>query len=350
MSRENSLRSTLFGIFLMISVAISPLVTAQQTSVTATILTEWVDDGNGNITHGYRIVLSQSLSFGELDELAGVILHEDVDGNSIGDWAMDWTGGNNTEVSRTGNSTLEGKEEITIEVWQIGWCSPSSLLGSRTIHVTIWNEPLSDHEITRVTNWHLVQSSVNFTESESWDLTFTGQGWQERIGDVLESNELGSGTLAIQESTEGGTGTVAILLWLDTVWLNETVNGMDLQSQVFEMRGNGTIGVNNSEDGVDTEIFGNVVNSYIIRSLDQGVVEEQLRIEANGGIHLSSEGGGETMEANGTLALLLIETQDLDGQRILSNTEFEGMADMEIHGEDYHMDLDINQIINRERW
>ena len=350
MSRENSLRSTLFGIFLMISVAISPLVTAQQTSVTATILTEWVDDGNGNITHGYRIVLSQSLSFGELDELSVVLLHEDVDGNSIGDWAMDWTGGNNTELSFTVNSTLDWKDEITIEVWQNGCCSPSSLLGSRTIHVTIWNEPLSDHEITRVTNWHLVQSSVNFTESESWDLTFTGQGWQERIGDVLESNELGSGTLAIQESTEGGTGTVAILLWLDTVWLNETVNGMDLQSQVFEMRGNGTIGVNNSEDGVDTEIFGNVVNSYIIRSLDQGVVEEQLRLEANGGIHLSSEGGGETMEANGTLALLLIETHDLDGQRILSNTEFEGMADMEIHGEDYHMDLDINQIINRERW
>ena len=143
---------------------------------------------------------------------------------------------------------------------------------------------------------------------------------------------------------------MAILLWLDTVWLNETVNGMDLQSQIFEMRGNGTIGVNNSEDGVDTEIFGNVVNSYIIRSLARGVVEEQLRLEANGGIHLYSEGGGETMEANGTLALLLIETHDLDGQRILSNTEFEGTADMEIHGEDYHMDLDINQIINRERW
>ena len=56
------------------------------------------------------------------------------------------------------------------------------------------------------------------------------------------------------------------------------------------------------------------------------------------------------MEANGTLALLLIETHDIDGQRILSNTEFEGTADMEIDSDDYHMDLDINQIINRERW
>ncbi len=349
MSEKNSVRSSLFGILLMLIVGLSPLVTAQQ-SVSATILTEWVDDGNDNITHGYRIVLSESLSFSELDELAVTITHDDVDGNAIGNWAMDWTGGNNTELSLTVNSTLNWKDEITVEVWQNGCCSPSSIIGSRTIKVTIWNEPLSDHEITRVTNWNLIQNSINFTASESWNLTFIGQGWQQRTGDILESNELGSGTLSIEESTEGGTGTVAILLWLDTVWLNETVNGMDLQSQIFEMRGNGTIGLNNSEDGVDTEIFGNVVNSYIIRSLDQGIVEEQLRLEANGGIHLYSEGGGETMEANGTLALLLIETHDLDGQRILSNTEFEGTVDMEMNSEDYHMDLDINQIINRERW
>ena len=350
MSEEKSVRSSLFGILLMLIVALSPLVTAQQNSVSATILTEWVDDGNDNITNGYRIVLSESLPFSELDELAVTVSHDDADGNSIGDWAMDWTGGNNTELSFTVNSTLNWKDEITVEVWQNDCCNPSVLLGSRTIEVTIWNEPLSDHEITRVTNWHLIQNSVNFTDSESWDLTFIGQGWQQRTGNTLESNELGSGTLAIEESMDGGTGTIAIVLWLDTVWLNETVNGMDLQSQVFEMRGNGTIGLNSSDDGVDTEIFGNVVNSYIIRSLDQGVVEEQLRIEANGGIHLSSEGGGETMEANGTLALLLIETHDIDGERILMNSEFEGTADMDIRGEDYQMDLDISQILSRERW
>ena len=70
MSEEKSVRSSLFGILLMFIVALSPLVTAQQNSVSATILTEWVDDGNDNITHGYRIVLSESLSFSELDELA----------------------------------------------------------------------------------------------------------------------------------------------------------------------------------------------------------------------------------------------------------------------------------------
>ena len=349
MTNQQSSRNCLFGVLLMLTVAISPIVSAQNT-VSANILTEWVDDGAGNATHGYRIVLDQSLSFSELDELSVTVLHTDADDNEIGNWAFDWSGGNNTELGFVVNSTLNWKDQVTIEVWQNDCCNPSVMIGSRNIQVTIWNEPLSDHEITRVTNWNLVQDTVNFTDSESWALDFIGQGWQQRTGDVLVSNELGTGMLSIEESTEGGTGTVAIMLWLDTVWLNETVDGMELQSQIFEMRGNGTIGINSSEDGVNTEIFGNVVNSYIIRSLDQGVVEEQVRIEANGGLQMSSEGGGESMLANGTLALLLVEVHDIDGQRVLSNTEFEGTADMVMTGDDYEMDLDINQIISRERW
>ena len=349
MTNQQSSRNCLFGVLLMLTVAISPIVSAQNT-VSANILTEWVDDGTGKRTHGYRIVLDQSLSFSELDELSVTVLHTDADDNEIGNWAFDWSGGNNTELGFVVNSTLNWKDQVTIEVWQNDCCNPSVMIGSRNIQVTIWNEPLSDHEITRVTNWNLVQDTVNFTDSESWALDFIGQGWQQRTGDVLVSNELGTGMLSIEESSEGGTGTVAIMLWLDTVWLNETVNGMELQSQIFEMRGNGTIGINNSEDGVNTEIFGNVVNSYIIRSLDQGVVEEQVRIEANGGLQMSSEGGGESMLANGTLALLLVEVHDIDGQRVLSNTEFEGTADMVMTGDDYEMDLDINQIISRERW
>ena len=349
MSEAKSSRNGIICVLLLLLVSATPFAGAQGT-LSADILTEWVDDGSGNITHGYRIVLDQSLSFSELDELAVTVLHTDVDDNEIGNWAIDWTGGNNTELSFVVNSTLDWKDQVTIEVWQNDCCNPSVMIGSRNIQVTIWNEPLSDHEITRVTNWNLVQDTVNFTDSESWALDFIGQGWQQRTGDVLVSNELGTGMLSIEESTEGGTGTVAIMLWLDTVWLNETVNGMELQSQIFEMRGNGTIGINSSEDGINTEIFGNVVNSYIIRSLDQGIVEEQIRIEANGGLEMSSEGGGESMQANGTLALLLVEVHDIDGQRVLSNTEFEGTADMIMTGDDYEMDLDINQIISRERW
>ena len=69
MSEEKSVRSNLFGMLLMLSVALSPLAGAQVSGVSATILTEWVDDGNDTIPHGYRIVLSESLSFSELAEL-----------------------------------------------------------------------------------------------------------------------------------------------------------------------------------------------------------------------------------------------------------------------------------------
>ena len=196
MTNQQSSQNCLFGVLLMLTVAISPIVSAQNT-VSADILTEWVDDGTGNITHGYRIVLDQSLSFSELDELSVTVLHTDLDDNEIGNWALDWTGGNNTELSFTVNSTLDWKDQVTIEVWQNDCCNPSVMIGSRHIQVTIWNEPLSDHEITRVTNWNLVQDTVNFTDSESWALDFVGQGWQQRTGDVLVSNELGTGMLSI---------------------------------------------------------------------------------------------------------------------------------------------------------
>ena len=51
MTNQQSSRNCLFGVLLMLTVAISPIVSAQNT-VSADILTEWVDDGTGNITHG----------------------------------------------------------------------------------------------------------------------------------------------------------------------------------------------------------------------------------------------------------------------------------------------------------
>ena len=205
MSEAKSPRNGIVCVLLLLLVSATPFAGAQG-AVSADILTEWVDDGTGNITHGYRIVLDQSLSFSELDELSVTVLHTDAADNEIGNWALDWSGGNNTELGFVVNSTLNWKDQVTIEVWQNDCCNPSVMIGSRTIQVTIWNEPLSDHEITRVTNWNLVQDTVNFTDSESWALDFIGQGWQQRTGDVLVSNELGTGMLSIEESTEGGTG------------------------------------------------------------------------------------------------------------------------------------------------
>ena len=339
-----SVRSSLFGALLLLCTLCLPFAAAED-PLSASIETNWADDGAGNQTHAYRVVLSESLDFAELAELSVDISHTAANGTLLLDESRDWAGGNDTTLDLVLNTSLTWKDEITIEV-----LDGTTTIGLRILDVTIWNEPMADHEITRTTTWHMTHSQVNFTESETWDLVFSGQGWQKRTGDLLEANELGMGSLTINESLDGGTGTVGILILLDTVWLNETSLGNVLQTQIFEMRGNGSIEMLTNNDGTDMEIQGNVVNSDIIRELDLGVVTESLRLEANGDLSMSSSGGGEWMEANGTLALLLLETVDVDGVRTLQNTEFEGNADMTMHGEDYDMNLEIDQIINHERW
>ncbi|MEE2811676.1 MAG: choice-of-anchor X domain-containing protein [Candidatus Thermoplasmatota archaeon] len=345
MTDSNHSISTLFGIFLMLAVVFSPLVTADDppASLSADILTDWTDDGTGNVTHAYRIVLSESVSFSELDFLNVSINHENASGDTVGAWIINWTGGNNTELHILLNTTINWKDEIDISVDYDG-----TIIGVRNIVVTIWNEPLSDHEITRTTNIGMIHQASNMTANESWDLNFIGQGWQQRIGDSLEANELGTGTLAIQESIDGGT--VSILMWLSTIWLNESTVGVDLQSQVFEMYGNGTLEMHSNNDGIQMDVAAQVVNSHIVRNWAAGVVEERLRLEASGNLSLNSSGGGEWMEADGNLALLLVETHDVDGVRILSNNEFEATADMTIHSDDSHIELDVQELINRERW
>ena len=312
-------------------------------SLSADILTDWTDDGTGNITHAYRIVLSEELDFADLNNLSVSIEHENASGENVGTWTLDWTGGNNTELRVVLPTEINWKDEIDISVSYDG-----GEIGSRTVLVTIWNEPMSDHEITRTTLMQMDHEASNSSASESYSLNFVGQGWQERVGDNLESNELGTGTLAINESIEGGT--VSILMSLSTVWLNETTVGIDLQSQIFEMHGNGTLELHTNNDGMNVEVAAQVVNSYIVRNWIDGVVEEKLRLEASGNLSLDSTEGGDTITADGALSLLLLETHDIDGQRVLENTEFQATADMVIDSSDSHMTLDVDQLIMEERW
>ncbi|MDP6906261.1 MAG: hypothetical protein QF440_02465 [Candidatus Thalassarchaeaceae archaeon] len=333
------------GVLLLSIVSLSPIILADPASesLTAEILTDWVDDGSGNTTHAYRIVLSESVDFANLEKLNVSVNHHNASGELVGLWQFNWTGGNNTELRIMLNSEINWKDEVEIVVLY-----DDAEIGNRMIVVTIWNEPLSDHEITRTTLIQMTHEAINATASESYTLNFIGQGWQSRVGESLESNELGTGTLEINESIDGGT--ISIVLWLSTVWLNESTVGVELQSQVFEMYGNGTLEMHTSDDGMDIDVYGQVVNSHIVRNWVEGVVEEKLRIEASGNLSLEESGGGEFMEADGDLALFLIETHDIDGQRILSNTEIEATADMVIHSDDAHLELDVQQLIQRERW
>ena len=61
---------------------------------------------------------------------------------------------------------------------------------SRSLTVTNWNQPIEDHEVTRETVW-----ALEGLDSDNQNIDFEGRGCQKRQGDILESNELGNGSL-----------------------------------------------------------------------------------------------------------------------------------------------------------
>ena len=82
-------------------------------------------------------------------------------------------------------------------------------------------------------------SIANGSDSESYELDFAGQGWQKRTAQVLEHNELGNGTLVVNETADDTN--MVITLQLTRIWLNETMVGAELESQMFEMVGAGNL-------------------------------------------------------------------------------------------------------------
>ena len=110
------------------------------------------------------------------------------------------------------------------------------------------------------TDWTLRHVLENETTNE-YLLDFSGQGWQERSEGVLIHDELGSGNLTIDETTEDGAN-IYIALNLNRIWLNETMEGSELTSQIFEMAGTGNMTVTNQEDGENTTIQASVCLLY----------------------------------------------------------------------------------------
>ncbi len=98
---------------------------------------------------------------------------------------------------------------------------------SRSLSITNWNQPISDHEITRETSW-----SVSGIEDNHQGISFEGRGWQKRSGSLLESNELGNGTLFLDLSNDSSGGLID--LDLDRIWLNETYDGIECSDRCLD--------------------------------------------------------------------------------------------------------------------
>ena len=144
---------------------------------------------------------------------------------------------------------------------------------------------MADHEITRETTWNM-----DGAEQDN-SIDFEGRGWQKRTGDILESNELGNGTLLL-DSMDGTQGLM-LALNLETIWLNETYDGVELLNQDFEMRGNGSLFLNTTEEGdegnsgfsVDVDVH----EVLVLRSWQEDSSTERFLIDGTG--WLSFNGG-----------------------------------------------------------
>ena len=236
------------------------------------------------------------------------------------------------------NTSLSYGDIITIQAEDV----------TRSLTVGIWGQPIADHEVTLNSQWEMDQQWENENGTQAYLLIFDGQGWQQRIGDNLESWERGNGTLDIISNTIDSSISMAIDL--DSVWKNETtVNGVMIE-QSFDARGNGIIGIGNDGEEGDLQIQGMISDAWINRTTLNGIVDERFRLEANGSISLYSLEDGEMMNLSGDLALLLIETWDSDGVRRLSHTQFEAAADLIMEDNDTRMDISLNTFESLERW
>ena len=233
-------------------------------------------------------------------------------------------------------------DTISIQVVE----SETDVFCSRNIDVTYWNQPINDHEITRTTTWMLEQNGDN---GDQYQLEFTGRGWQLREGINLESNELGAGNLSI--ITDDGETQIHTDIELDRVWLNESMTGIELDQQQFEMFGNGSVMfIVSDEVGTDTIAQINISNSYITRSIIGGIPSEQIRLEGSGSLTSNGSNDEESIELDGEVSVFLYQLHTENGEVLLSNYHLEAFAEMVLIDGNDRFTLDLDEFIISELW
>jgi len=313
------MKTRAFLLSLLLLASILPLVSAESD---IQILVDW--DGN----HSYRILGatgSDTIAFEQIRD--GDVLAS----NPI----ITWTG---EEGELDLNTTLEPGDIITITVAD----------HSRTFTVGTWNQPLDDHEVTLSTEWSMDQQWTNEFGEQRYLLVFEGDGWQSRAGDQLDAWEMGSGQMIIIESTNESTTNTTLIL--DSIWRNESTVDGELISQIFDARGHGYLSINGTDDGDALAIDASISDARIIRSMSYGSVDQYFLLEANGSMSLQGNDGDSSTNLDAVLAVIFIETRDVDGNQTLNHMQLEGSADLSIESDDARIDIELDQFQSLERW
>ena len=302
---------------------------------------QWDDDANYTIgvLHRYRVTFDPPFTNGSspgVINLSVQHLREGIDIIDSLNVSMISAGG---EIDVLLSTTPVFDDIVTIEVETI------EAVCSRTLKVTNWNQPIADHEVTRETDWSL----TGMEGVEEQGISFEGRGWQRRAGSILESNELGNGTLFLDLTNDSGGAVVN--LNLDRIWLNETYDGTELIHQDFEMSGDGALSLQGGEDGGDFAIDAQISDAYVLRSFSEGEVTERMRFEGTGWLSFNGGDNNSTAGAFGQISLFYYEIWDDDDFRRLQDVQIEANASVRLSGADSNsFSFELDELIMREKW
>jgi hypothetical protein len=337
--------------FALCFVLVFPLIASVQADGQPTppnITTAWIDDGNGGVLHAYKVTFADEDAYEFSVELNHVRGDQTLEYETFTTWSIE-------EQKRTAliefNTSLQWADEVELNIDVTGWkgvALEEIVSASRTLTVGTWNQPMADHEVMTTTTWDLNQTYQDENGTQSFVLSFTGQGWQERVGLVLNSWELGNGSLISTEITNESETNLNLVL--ETIWKNETVESGTLRSQVFDARGTGTLLIMTDDGEATTVIMANVSDGQFNRTMIDGSVSERVNLEATGGLNITSDDEDGMLSIDGEISVLYFETWDDNGVRRLDHTQFEALASMVLESEDSRIDLDLDGLTTMERW
>ena len=334
---------------LLLSTQASLVLAEEETQTTCTVLVDWdVEehwDGGWNVSydvlHRYLVVFDPPFTGGDTPTSVTVSLEQHRDDSQIADDSNASYISAGGEIDIVLNTEPEFGDTVHISV------TTAEAICSRDLSITHWNQPMADHEITRETTW----SKEGAEGGNSID--FEGRGWQKRTDDILESNELGNGTLMLDSMN--GTQGLMLAFNLETIWLNETYDGVELLNQDFEMRGNGSLFLNTTEEdegesngfSVDVDVH----EVLILRSWEEGSSTERFLIDGTGWLSFNGGDNNSSSGGFGQLSSFYWETWDEDDRRRLQHLQLEANATLRLNsGTSEYFSFDLDEFRILERW
>ena len=334
---------------LLISTQASMVLAEEEGQTTCTVLVDWDAeehwDGGWNLSydilHRYLVVFDPPFTGGDTPTSVTIGVEQHRDELQIADDSNATFINAGGEIDIVLDTEPQFGDSVYISV------STDQAFCSRDLSITNWNQPMADHEITRETTWGMEGDELGDS------IDFEGRGWQKRTGDILESNELGNGTLMLDSMN--GTQGLILALNLETIWLNETYDGVELLQQDFEMRGNGSLFLNTNEEGTDGSsgfsVDVDVHEVWVLRSWQQGSSTERFLIDGTGWLSFNGGDNNSSGGGYGQLSSFYWETWDEDDRRRLQHLQLEANASLRLDGgsgEYFSFDLDEFRIL--ERW